>query len=188
MFYRDLKTDELLLSDLSKTDDICKHKLDGSENMFLIEKAAEVVHMLGNYIVDKRGIVVKGRRSFDLLDRMASETRDTTLLVRYYLIDLMNNGTQKCIKTLKLFSIINVHFASILANKPRFITKMLDLMLQDNKVRFWKVGNDVAKYFDQAYFKQVVGILEALVAACPELVTPDDYTQIKAYEIIAWRI
>ncbi len=87
MFYRDLKTDELLLSDLSKTDDICKHKLDGSENMFLIEKAAEVVHMLGNYIVDKRGITVKSRRSFDLLDRMASETRDTTLLVSDFRLD-----------------------------------------------------------------------------------------------------
>jgi len=140
-FYKQVKVDEFFLTDLSKHGDSAQNN---SENIFLINKTSEIVNMVADYILNKKSILIRNRRSFDLLDKISTETKDVTLL---------------CVKILKLFAIINIHFALLLSNKSGFCARMFELMLQDNK----------------AYFKQVLGIQEALIAANNDIVNPNIY-------------
>lgn len=77
-FYKELKSDELFLTDLSKHGESSQNN---TESIFLVDKTSDIVTMIADYIVDKRSILVRNRRSFDLLDRTSTETRDVTLLV-----------------------------------------------------------------------------------------------------------
>jgi len=140
-FYKQVKVDEFFLTDLSKHGDSSQNN---SDNIFLITKTSDIVNMVADYILNKKSILIRNRRSFDLLDKISSETKDVTLL---------------CVKILKLFAIINIHFAILLSNKKGFCARMFELMLQDNK----------------AYFKQVLGIQEALIAANNDIVNPSIY-------------
>jgi len=138
-FYKVFKADEFFLTDLSKYGEYSANETNvSSENVLLFNRASEVVNMLADYVVNKRSILIRNRRSFDLLEKISFETRDVILL---------------CVKILKLFAIINIQFAVMLSNKPNFCIKMFELMLQDNKI----------------YFKQVLGIQEALIAANPQI-------------------
>jgi len=85
-FYKVFKADEFFLTDLSKYGETSTNENNiSSENVLLFNRASDVVHMLADYVVNKRSILFRNRKSFDLLEKISFETRDVILLVEYFL-------------------------------------------------------------------------------------------------------
>jgi len=140
-FYRKLKCDEHLITDLSKQDDSI---VKNSDDLALTQKANQLVIFLADYMVNKRNSILERQTTFDLLDKLTSESRDATITI---------------IKILKLFSMINPNFATALSNWPGFTDTLFTLISQDSKL----------------YFKQILLILEALLASNAATIHKDMY-------------
>jgi len=140
-FYRKLKCDEHLITDLSKQDDSI---VKNSDDLALTQKANQLVILLADYMVNKRNSVLERQTTIDLLDKLTSESRDATITI---------------IKILKLFSMINPNFATALSNWPGFTDTLFTLISQDSKL----------------YFKQILLILEALLASNAATIHKDMY-------------
>lgn len=140
-FYKSLKNNELLITDLAKHDDSLTKS---SKDVFLIQRAGKVVQLLADYLVNKRTAILKAKKTSEVTDRMISENREITMMV---------------IKVLKMFAMINPTFAAILSHWEGFSKAVLQLISLDNKL----------------YFKQVLVILEALIASNSTTITNDMY-------------
>jgi len=140
-FYKNLKNDELLITDLSKHENVLNKN---SKDVFLVRRAIRIVNMLADYLVNKRNFNVKNKYVVEFMDKSSVESREITVIV---------------VKILKVFAMINPSFAVVLSNWPMFTEVLLALTLHDNKL----------------YFKQVLSIVEALIASNPGAITQDLY-------------
>jgi len=140
-FYKALKSDELLITDLSKQEESLTKS---SQDIFLIQRASRIVHLLADYLVTKRDAIVKSRIMINPMDKSSTDSREIIMMT---------------VKVLKLFAMINSNFATILSHWPEFTDTLLGLISQDNKL----------------YFKQVLTIIEALIASNPATITSNMY-------------
>ncbi len=81
-FYKTLKLNDFFLNDLSRFGNL-EVTSSGTDSSLLLSKTSETVCMLADYVVNKRSIQCRNRKStFDILDRISSETRDVIFIVR----------------------------------------------------------------------------------------------------------
>ena len=82
IFYKALKSDELLITDLSKNEESLTKN---SQDIFLIQRANKIVNLLADYLVTKRDTIIKNRLVINVMDKSSAENREITMMVTTFL-------------------------------------------------------------------------------------------------------